>query len=86
MNEKLKFNIERLKRDFEDVIDELCRENRELQQEVDEGYSEAYVDDLHEELENVKDELAKVEEERDDLIDKVEELEKQLKQYRNEGD
>lgn len=84
MNEKLKFNIERLKRDFEDVIDELCKENGELQAEVNNSYSEAYVEDLQEELDDVKDELERVEKRRDDLIDKVEELEEQLKRYTDE--
>ena len=84
MNEKLKFNIERLKRDFEDVIDELCRENRELQAEVDNGYSEAYVEDLHEEIEDLEDEKNKLEDKVADMEDKIDELEKQLKQYKNE--
>ena len=57
MNENLKFNIRRLKQDFENVIDELVAEIGSLEEEIKNSFSEAYVNDLEEENEDLRDEL-----------------------------
>lgn len=57
MNENLKFNIRRLKQDFENVIDELVTEIGSLEEEIKNSFSEAYVNDLEEEIDELKDKL-----------------------------
>ena len=57
MNEKLKFNIERLKRDFEDVISEMVEEIGDLESEIKNSFSEVYVNELEEEINELKDEI-----------------------------
>lgn len=76
MNENLKFNIRRIKQDFENVIDELVTEIGSLEEEIKNSFSEAYVNDLGGELHDFKYENR-------ELKEKIEELEKQLKQYKN---
>lgn len=67
MNENLKFKIRRLKQDFEEVIDELSTEIVDLEAEIKNSFSEAYVNGLEEEIQELEDKLN----DRDKLIEKL---------------
>lgn len=75
MNEKLKFNLNRLKKDFEDVIDELVEEIKVLTYKLEDSISLERYEDVCEQLEGKEEELEKAEEKIADLEDKIEELE-----------
>ena len=72
MNEKLQFNIRRLKQDFENVIDELVAEIGSLEEEIKNSFSEAYVNDLEGEIDDLTSEL-------NEKNCEIENLKKQLK-------
>ena len=67
MNENLKFKIRRLKQDFEEVIDELSIEIVDLEAELKSSFSEAYVNDLEEEIQELEDKIN----DRDKLIEEL---------------
>ena len=67
MNENLKFKIRRLKQDFEEVLDELSTEVVDLEAELKNSFSEAYVNDLEEEIQELEDKLN----DRDKLIEEL---------------
>lgn len=79
MNEKLKFNLNRLKKDFEDVIDELEAKIIGLEEEINDAISPLYVKELEKELDDKEAELDKAEE-------KIEKLEEELDRFKNKLD
>lgn len=67
MNENLKFKIRRLKQDFEEVLDELSTEVVDLEAELKNSFSEVYVNELEEEIQELEDKLN----DRDKLIEEL---------------
>ena len=67
MNENLKFKIRRLKQDFEEVLDELSTQVVDLEAELKNSFSEVYVNELEEEIQELEDKLN----DRDKLIEEL---------------
>jgi len=83
MNEKLKFNLNRLKKDFEDVIDELENEIIGLEEKINNAISPAYVKELERESDNRGAELDKAEEKIEELEDKIKEKDEKIEELQS---